>query len=38
MEKKLSQEGINLINQLAKMTVDISKLEAEIEIEKEDKE
>lgn len=38
MEKKLSQEGIDLINQVAKMTVEISKLEAETEIEKEDKE
>lgn len=38
MEKKLSQEGIDLINQVAKMSVDIAKLEAECEIEKEDKE
>jgi len=37
MEKKLSQEGINLINQVAKLTVDIAKLEAESEIEKEEK-
>lgn len=37
MEKKLSQEGIDLINQVAKMTVDIAKLESETEIEKEDK-
>lgn len=35
MEKKLSQEDLDLIDEIAKMTVDIAKLQAEIEIEKE---
>lgn len=37
MSKKLNQEGIDMINQIAKMTVEIAKLEAEIETKKEDK-
>ena len=35
MEKKISQEDLDLIDKIAEMTVDISKLQAEIEIEKE---
>lgn len=35
MEKKLSQEELDLIDDIAQMTVDIAKLQAEIEIEKE---
>lgn len=37
MEKKLNQEGLDLIDKIAQMTVDIAKLEAEIEVEKENK-
>ena len=37
MEKNLSQEDLDLIDKIAQMTVDISNLQAEIEIEKEKK-
>ncbi len=37
MERKLNREGIVLIEQIAEMAVDIAKLEAEIEVEKENK-
>lgn len=38
MGKKLSKEGIELIDKLAQMTVDAAKLQAEIEVKKEKKE
>lgn len=38
MGKKLSKEGIELIDKLAQMTVDVAKLQAEIEVKKEKKE
>lgn len=37
MEKKLSKEGLELIDKLAQMTVDVAKLQAEIEVEQEKK-
>lgn len=37
MEKKLSKEGLELIDKLAQMTVDVAKLQAEIEVEEEKK-
>lgn len=37
MSKKLSKEGIELVDKLAQMTVDVAKLKAEIEVEKEKK-
>lgn len=38
MGKKLSKEGLELIDKLAQMTVDVAKLQAEIEVKKEKKE
>lgn len=38
MGKKLSKEGLELIDKLAQMTVDAAKLQAEIEVKKEKKE
>lgn len=37
MGKKLSKEGLELVDKLAQMTVDIAKLQAEIEVEEEKK-
>lgn len=37
MGKKLSKEGIELIDKLAQMTVDVAKLQAEIEVEEENR-
>lgn len=37
MSKKLSKEGIELVDKLAQMTVDVAKLKAEIEVEEEKK-
>lgn len=37
MARKLSKEGIELIDQIAQMTVDVAKLKAEVEVEKESK-
>ncbi len=38
MGKKLNKEGIELIDKIAQITVDVAKLQAEIEVEKEKKE
>lgn len=38
MGKKLSKEGLELIDKLAQMTVDVAKLQAEIEVKKEKEE
>ncbi len=38
MGRKLSKEGLELIDKLAQMTVDVAKLQAEIEVKKEKKE
>lgn len=35
MERKINKEELDLIDEIAQMTVDIAKLQAEIEIEKE---
>lgn len=35
MKKKLSKEGLELVDKLAQMTVDVAKLQAEIEVEEE---
>lgn len=38
MGRKLSKEGLELIDKLAQMTVDVAKLQAEIQVKKEKKE
>lgn len=38
MGKKLSKEGLELVDKLAQMTVDVAKIQAEIEVKKEKKE
>lgn len=38
MGRKLSKEGLELIDKLAQMTVDVAKIQAEIEVKKEKKE
>lgn len=35
MERKLSKEGIELVDKIAQMTVDVARLKAEIEVEEE---
>lgn len=37
MGKKLSKEGLELVDKLAQMTVDVAKLQAEIEVEEENR-
>ena len=34
MGRKLSKEGLELIDKLAQMTVDVAKIQAEIEVKK----
>lgn len=37
MGKKLSKEGLELVDKLSQMTVDVAKLQAEIEVEEENR-